>query len=212
MTLPAQVRCPHCNTLMEIDPAAAHFWVRCSGCGRPVMPRDWRQIITDPEPSVLFEPFKHRQTQVVQAVPTFSALRRMIWQSPKARRQVAFLIFISGIVGGVAGGFYGSWILISDVIFCALTATGVSILCLLLPELMVAIASGAIICWFCYFLFGIYGDPYQAMIGYFAFGFCFAGLLMFGRTRILRHSELKSAFEQMPADVEEKLTEPASAS
>ncbi|MCY2933249.1 MAG: hypothetical protein NT172_03705 [Planctomycetota bacterium] len=183
-----QIRCQHCQSMVETSQSATKFWVRCGQCGRPVMPRDWSQIIEDPTPTVTFEPINYHlrnDSGNGLSTPTFSALRQAVWKSHLVRRYVLCLITIAGVLAGVAGGFYSGWYLISDVMFSAIMGLGIATMTLLLPELMIGIASGAMSCWFCYFLFGIYGKPTQTLPIYFLFGFCFAVILQIVRSRIM---------------------------
>lgn len=197
-----QIRCQHCHTLVECaGQGEARFWVRCGGCGRPVMPRDWGDIVADPEPAVLFEPpaaagpGARGGQATMGATPTFAAMRRAVWQSRTARRHLLVLIASAGIVSGVSGGVYSGWYLATDVIFSALVGVGIAAMSLLVPELMIAVAAGSISCWFCYFLFGLYGNEFQTLISYFSYGFIFAVFVQIGRVQVMRLVEKQARFD-----------------
>lgn len=197
-----QIRCQHCHTLIESGAQGdARFWVRCGGCGRPVMPKDWGEIVSDPEPAVVFEPPDWAATgangrdAAIRATPTFAAMRRAVWESRSARRYLLILIGSAGVLTGVSGGVYSGWYLATDVIFSALVGVGIAAMSLLVPELMIAIASGAISCWFCAFLFGMYGDQIQTLISYFSFGFIFAIFLQIGRFQVMKVLERQARFQ-----------------
>ena len=188
MSQSLQIRCQHCQSVIETDPSASKFWVRCGGCGRPVMPRDWGEIIQDPTPSVIFEPISESRSPKVansRSIPTFSAIRQAIWKSRTARLHISILIVAAGFIGGVSGGIYGGWYLFSDVFFSTIAGLTVAVLTLLTPEIMVTIASGSIAVTFCMFTFGTYGRETQLILTYFSFGCCFGVVVQIARYAIL---------------------------
>ena len=209
-----QIRCKHCHTLVQCGghEGEARFWVRCGGCGRPVMPKDWGEIVADPEPAVLFEPLVAGGAgpageTPTSATPTFAAMRRAVWESRSARRDLLLLIAASGIVTGVSGGVYSGWYLATDVIFSALVGVGIAAMSLLVPELMIALASGSISCWFCAFLFGTYGDYIQTLISYFCFGFIFAVFVQVGRYQIMSRLAMRGRYDALQEPVQQEIVE-----
>jgi uncharacterized membrane protein YdcZ (DUF606 family) len=162
------------------------------------MPRDWGQIIDDPTPSVVFEPISksvpnnaHRS----RVIPSFSAIRQALWKSRTTRLKISILILVSGLLGGLCGGIYGGWYLFSDIFFSAILGLAVSTMILLLPELMIAIATGSIISLFCTFNFGTYGQNSRIIFSYFLFGLCCAIVVQLIRTAILMSYQVEIAQE-----------------
>lgn len=207
MSQSLQIRCQHCQSVIETDSSASKFWVRCGGCGRPVMPRDWGQIIHDPTPSVVFEPLTEINSQKLangRTIPTLSAIRQALWKSRTARLQIGILILVAGFMGGISGGIYGGWYLFSDVFFSTIVSLTVAAMILLTPEIMITVASGSIASSFCLFTFGAYGRESQLILIYFLYGSCFSIAIQLVRYSILASYQkglVNSAQEKSKTDV-----------
>ncbi len=73
-------------------------------------------------------------------------------------------------------------------------------LILIMPEIMVAIGTGAITLGFCSFFFGLYGNRLINMIGFFGVGFGFALILQVVRRVILTGQPEVPAVQQAQND------------
>ena len=174
-TEPSSIKCQYCQSPILVDDPT-HFRVRCENCGRTVMPRNWGEVVSDPQPSILFEPLQTNRHQS-EAMPNVTSFRLLFLKSHTARSKILKLILLSSLSAAVAGGIFTGWYLLSDVLLSGAIGLLLATFILIMPEIMVAIGTGAITLGFCSFFFGLYGNRLINMVGFFGVGFGFALIL-----------------------------------
>jgi len=176
-----EVVCPHCRTSVQ-HTDRSQFRLICQSCGRAFMARDWQQVTSDPEPSVVFEPIPVESSKSRSTLNTyFSTLAGQTWPE---RRLIIRLILISGIICSIAAGFLTEWYRPSDVVFSGIMGILLSSFILFIPEMMVAIGTGAIVMVFCSTVFISTGFILGELFLYFVFGFCLSLVLQLSRINI----------------------------
>ncbi|MFM1800666.1 MAG: hypothetical protein RJA81_18 [Planctomycetota bacterium] len=165
------LKCPYCGVSNEIQDAN-RLRLRCDVCGRSVQIRNWNDVISDPEPSIIFDPIdKQPKSASANQAPLRTSLRHLFLNQGVYRSQMTKLILITTLSSAVAGGIYTDWILISDVLLSGMVGLLLAIFTLLLPEFLVAFGSGTITLAFCTQFFGLYGDRIRVMVLFFSIGF-----------------------------------------
>lgn len=197
-TEPSSIKCQYCQSPILVDDPT-HFRVRCENCGRTVMPRNWGEVVSDPQPSILFEPLQTNRHQS-EAMPNVNSFRLLFLKSHTARSKTLKLILLSSLSAAVAGGIFTGWYLLSDVLLSGFVGLLLATFILIMPEIMVAIGTGAITLGFCSFFFGLYGNRLINMVGFFGVGFGFALILQVVRRVILTGQPEVPAVQQAHND------------
>ncbi|MFM7130918.1 MAG: hypothetical protein ACKO0V_16330 [bacterium] len=183
MTQPL-TQCPYCHKKIEILDRSQFRFI-CQSCGRAFMARDWHEVIGDSEPSVIFEPLAGSSLSTKTSGFSIRKYFRIIAQrTTTAKGQVLRLIMFSGLFCSVAAGLATEWYRPSDIWVSGLMGLLLSSFILIMPEIMIAIGTGAITAIFCSVTFVPFTFNGMPFFLYFLFGFVFSIFLQFAKRNL----------------------------
>lgn len=181
-------QCPYCHKKTEIVDLSQFRFI-CQNCGRAFMARDWHEVIGDPEPSVIFEPVAGSSLNGnIHRFSMTKYLRIITQRATTARGQVVRLIMFSGLFCAFASGLVTEWYRTSDIWVSGLMGLLVSSFILIMPEIMIAIGTGAITAIFCSVTFVPFTFTGVPFFLYFLFGFLFSIFLQFAKRNLSQNN------------------------